>query len=125
MANRPLSYKGSITHSRGGWPTAFGLFRRAVSPSAAQGDDAQQIRGTDLVGAVRTLAAGESMLDPVAASRVMKPPGSSTTRKKLTSSVPAQPGSRWWVARIGRTLDTSWRRSGERGPLIRRPVPVA
>lgn len=81
MANRPLSYKGSITHSRGGWPTAFGLFRRAVSPSAAQGDDAQQIRGTDLVGAVRTLAAGESMLDPEAASRVMKPPGSSTTRK--------------------------------------------
>jgi DNA-binding NarL/FixJ family response regulator len=31
----------------------------------------KQIRGNDLVGAVRTLAAGESMLDPLAASRVM------------------------------------------------------
>jgi DNA-binding NarL/FixJ family response regulator len=31
----------------------------------------KQIRGNDLVGAVRTLAAGESMLDPAAASRVM------------------------------------------------------
>ncbi|MFZ0049133.1 MAG: response regulator transcription factor, partial [Streptosporangiaceae bacterium] len=29
------------------------------------------IRGTDLVGAVRTVAAGESMLDPEAASKVM------------------------------------------------------
>ena len=32
----------------------------------------KQIRGTDLVGAVRTVAAGESMLDPEAASRVMR-----------------------------------------------------
>jgi DNA-binding NarL/FixJ family response regulator len=32
----------------------------------------KQIRGTDLVGAVRTVASGESMLDPEAASRVMK-----------------------------------------------------
>jgi DNA-binding NarL/FixJ family response regulator len=31
----------------------------------------KQIRGTDLVGAVRTVAAGESMLDPEAASKVM------------------------------------------------------
>jgi DNA-binding NarL/FixJ family response regulator len=40
--------------------------------AGAAGYVLKQIRGTDLVGAVRTLAAGESMLDPEAASRVMK-----------------------------------------------------
>jgi DNA-binding NarL/FixJ family response regulator len=32
----------------------------------------KQIRGTDLVGAVRTIASGQSLLDPEAASRVMQ-----------------------------------------------------
>src|ERR1700734_1264080 len=40
--------------------------------AGAAGYVLKQIRGTDLVGAVRTLASGESMLDPEAASRVMK-----------------------------------------------------
>jgi DNA-binding NarL/FixJ family response regulator len=40
--------------------------------AGAAGYVLKQIRGTDLVGAVRTVAAGESMLDPEAASRVMK-----------------------------------------------------
>jgi DNA-binding NarL/FixJ family response regulator len=40
--------------------------------AGAAGYVLKQIRGTDLVGAVRTVAAGESMLDPGAASRVMK-----------------------------------------------------
>ena len=40
--------------------------------AGAAGYVLKQIRGTDLVGAVRTLAAGESILDPEAASRVMK-----------------------------------------------------
>jgi DNA-binding NarL/FixJ family response regulator len=40
--------------------------------AGAAGYVLKQIRGTDLVGAVRTLAAGESMLDPEAASRVMR-----------------------------------------------------
>src|SRR5258706_7078651 len=40
--------------------------------AGAAGYVLKQIRGTDLVGAVRALAAGESMLDPGAASRVMK-----------------------------------------------------
>jgi DNA-binding NarL/FixJ family response regulator len=40
--------------------------------AGAAGYVLEQIRGTDLVGAVRTLASGESMLDPEAASRVMK-----------------------------------------------------
>src|SRR6202042_2182276 len=40
--------------------------------AGAAGYVLKRIRGTDLVSAVRTLAAGESMLDPEAASRVMK-----------------------------------------------------
>jgi DNA-binding NarL/FixJ family response regulator len=40
--------------------------------AGAAGYVLKQIRGTDLVGAVRTVAAGESLLDPEAASRVMK-----------------------------------------------------
>ena len=39
--------------------------------AGAAGYVLKQIRGTDLVGAVRTVAAGESLLDPEAASRVM------------------------------------------------------
>jgi DNA-binding NarL/FixJ family response regulator len=39
--------------------------------AGAAGYVLKQIRGTDLVGAVRTVAAGESMLDPEAASKVM------------------------------------------------------
>ncbi len=39
--------------------------------AGAAGYVLKQIRGTDLVGAVRTVAAGESMLDPEAARRVM------------------------------------------------------
>jgi DNA-binding NarL/FixJ family response regulator len=40
--------------------------------AGAAGYVLKQIRGTDLVGAVRTVASGESMLDPDAATRVMK-----------------------------------------------------
>ena len=40
--------------------------------AGAAGYVLKQIRGTDLVGAVRTVARGESMLDPEAASRVMR-----------------------------------------------------
>ena len=40
--------------------------------AGAAGYVLKQIRGTDLVGAVRTVASGESMLDPDAASRVMQ-----------------------------------------------------
>jgi two-component system, NarL family, response regulator DevR len=39
--------------------------------AGAAGYVLKQIRGTDLVGAIRTVAAGESMLDPGAASKVM------------------------------------------------------
>jgi DNA-binding NarL/FixJ family response regulator len=40
--------------------------------AGAAGYVLKQIRGTDLVGAVRTIAAGQSMLDPRAASQVME-----------------------------------------------------
>ena len=39
--------------------------------AGAAGYVLKQIRGTDLVGAVRTVASGESMLDPEAATKVM------------------------------------------------------
>jgi DNA-binding NarL/FixJ family response regulator len=39
--------------------------------AGAAGYVLKQIRGTDLVGAVRTVASGESLLDPQAASRVL------------------------------------------------------
>jgi DNA-binding NarL/FixJ family response regulator len=39
--------------------------------AGAAGYVLKQIRGTDLVGAVRTVASGESMLDPEAASKVL------------------------------------------------------
>ena len=40
--------------------------------AGAAGYVLKQIRGTDLVGAVRTVASGQSMLDPRAASQVMQ-----------------------------------------------------
>jgi DNA-binding NarL/FixJ family response regulator len=40
--------------------------------AGASGYVLKQIRGTDLVGAVRTIASGRSLLDPEAASRVMR-----------------------------------------------------
>ena len=39
--------------------------------AGAAGCVLKQIRGTDLVGAVRTVASGQSMLDPRAASQLM------------------------------------------------------
>jgi DNA-binding NarL/FixJ family response regulator len=54
--------------------TSFGddeaLFNAIMAGAA--GYVLKQIRGTDLVGAVRTVASGRSMLDPEAASRVMR-----------------------------------------------------
>ncbi|HEV2370702.1 MAG TPA: response regulator transcription factor [Streptosporangiaceae bacterium] len=40
--------------------------------AGASGYVLKQIRGTDLVGAVRTIASGKSLLDPEAAARVMR-----------------------------------------------------
>jgi DNA-binding NarL/FixJ family response regulator len=51
--------------------------------AGAAGYVLKQIRGTDLVGAVRTRASGQSLLDPEAASRVMK-----RMRDQVTQSDP-------------------------------------
>src|ERR1700749_2074390 len=40
--------------------------------AGAAGYVLKQIRGSDLIGAVRTIASGKSLLDPEAASRVMR-----------------------------------------------------
>jgi two-component system, NarL family, response regulator DevR len=54
-------------------PTSFdddeALFSAIMAGAA--GKVLKQIRGTDLVGAVRTVASGQSMLDPRAASQLM------------------------------------------------------
>jgi DNA-binding NarL/FixJ family response regulator len=48
--------------------------------AGAAGYVLKQIRGTDLVGAVRTVAAGQSLLDPEAASKVMRRMRDAATR---------------------------------------------
>src|SRR5260370_17315620 len=53
------------------WFTADDALLDAILAGAA-GYVLKQIRGTDLVGAVRTVASGQSMLDPRAASQVME-----------------------------------------------------
>jgi DNA-binding NarL/FixJ family response regulator len=58
--------------------------------AGAAGYVLKQIRGTDLVGAVRTLAAGESMLDPAAASRVMKRMRDQVTRSDPLTGLTVQ-----------------------------------
>ena len=50
----------------------------------------EQIHGTDLVGAVRALAAGESILDPEAASRVMKRMRDQATRSDPLTGLTTQ-----------------------------------
>jgi DNA-binding NarL/FixJ family response regulator len=40
--------------------------------AGAAGYVLKQIRGTDLIGAIRTIASGQSLLDPEAASRIMR-----------------------------------------------------
>ena len=54
--------------------TSFGddEARFDANMAGAAGYVLKQIRGTDLVGAVRTIASGRSLLDPEAASRVMQ-----------------------------------------------------
>src|SRR6202167_4149178 len=58
--------------------------------AGAAGYVLKQIHGTDLVGAVRALAAGESILDPEAASRVMKRMRDQATRSDPLSELTPQ-----------------------------------
>jgi DNA-binding NarL/FixJ family response regulator len=58
--------------------------------AGAAGYVLKQIRGTDLVGAVRTVAAGQSLLDPEAASRVMRRMRDQTARSDPLSGLTGQ-----------------------------------
>jgi DNA-binding NarL/FixJ family response regulator len=59
--------------------------------AGAAGFVLKQIRGTDLVGAVRTVAAGQSMLDPGAAAQVMaRLRGQQDKRDPLASLTPQE-----------------------------------
>jgi DNA-binding NarL/FixJ family response regulator len=58
--------------------------------AGASGYVLKQIRGTDLVGAVRAVAAGQSLLDPEAASRVMQRMRDTATRSDPLSGLTGQ-----------------------------------
>jgi len=86
--------------------------------AGAAGYVLKQIRGTDLVGAVRTVAAGESMLDPEAASKVM-----ARMRDQATKSDPLAgltPQERKILELIGEGLTN--RQIGERMYLAEKTV---
>jgi DNA-binding NarL/FixJ family response regulator len=86
--------------------------------AGAAGYVLKQIRGTDLVGAVRTVASGESMLDPEAASKVM-----ARMRDQATKSDPLAgltPQERKILELIGEGLTN--RQIGERMYLAEKTV---
>ena len=58
--------------------------------AGASGYVLKQIRGTDLVGAVRAVAAGQSLLDPEAASRVMQRMRDTATRSDPLAGLTGQ-----------------------------------
>src|SRR5450432_2124709 len=58
--------------------------------AGAAGYVLKQIRGTDLVGAVRAVASGQSLLDPEAASRVMRRMRDQATRSDPLSGLTGQ-----------------------------------
>ncbi len=86
--------------------------------AGAAGYVLKQIRGTDLVGAVRTVAAGESMLDPEAASRVMRRMRDQAQRSDPLSELTAQ--ERRILELIGEGLTN--RQIGERMYLAEKTV---
>ena len=86
--------------------------------AGAAGFVLKQIRGTDLVGAVRTVAAGESMLDPEAAGRVMARMRDQAARKDPLASL--TPQERKILELIGEGLTN--RQIGERMFLAEKTV---
>ena len=86
--------------------------------AGAAGYVLKQIRGTDLVGAVRTIASGESMLDPEAASRVMARMRDQAQRSDPLSGLTAQ--ERRILELIGEGLTN--RQIGERMYLAEKTV---
>jgi DNA-binding NarL/FixJ family response regulator len=86
--------------------------------AGAAGYVLKQIRGTDLVGAVRTVAAGESMLDPEAASKVMARMREQASRKDPLAGLTTQ--ERKILELIGEGLTN--RQIGERMFLAEKTV---
>ncbi len=86
--------------------------------AGAAGYVLKQIRGTDLVGAVRTVAGGESMLDPEAASRVLARMRDQATRADPLAGLTAQ--ERKILELIGEGLTN--RQIGERMYLAEKTV---
>ena len=78
----------------------------------------KQIRGTDLVGAVRTVAGGESMLDPGAAGKVMARMRDAANRKDPLAGLTEQ--ERKILELIGEGLTN--RQIGERMYLAEKTV---
>jgi DNA-binding NarL/FixJ family response regulator len=86
--------------------------------AGAAGYVLKQIRGTDLVGAVRTVAAGRSLLDPEAASRVMQRMRDQATRSDPLAGLTGQ--ERKILELIGEGLTN--RQIGERMYLAEKTV---
>jgi DNA-binding NarL/FixJ family response regulator len=86
--------------------------------AGAAGYVLKQIRGTDLVGAVRTIAAGRSLLDPAAASRVMQRMRDQATRSDPLAEL--TPQERRILELIGEGLTN--RQIGERMFLAEKTV---
>jgi DNA-binding NarL/FixJ family response regulator len=86
--------------------------------AGAAGYVLKQIRGTDLVGAVRTVAAGESMLDPDAAGKVMARMRDASNRKDPLAGLTGQ--ERKVLELIGEGLTN--RQIGERMYLAEKTV---
>jgi DNA-binding NarL/FixJ family response regulator len=86
--------------------------------AGAAGYVLKQIRGTDLVGAVRTVASGASLLDPEAASRVMRRMRDQATRSDPLAGLTGQ--ERRILELIGEGLTN--RQIGERMYLAEKTV---
>ena len=64
--------------------------------AGAAGYVLKQIRGNDLIGAVRTVASGQSLLDPRTTARVLDRMRASVTRKPIRwPGCPSRSGSCW------------------------------
>ena len=86
--------------------------------AGASGYVLKQIRGTDLVGAVRTIASGESLLDPEAARKVMQRMRDQASRSDPLASLTGQ--ERKILELIGEGLTN--RQIGERMYLAEKTV---
>jgi DNA-binding NarL/FixJ family response regulator len=86
--------------------------------AGAAGYVLKQIRGTDLVGAVRTIASGESLLDPEAARKVMNRMREQATRSDPLAGLTGQ--ERKILELIGEGLTN--RQIGERMHLAEKTV---